>query len=503
MSKFQNRGEFGSFVKIFLIGLIFVLFFNFISAANIPQTFNIHGKLTNSVGVPITTSTSINFSVYNVYTGGTAIKTITKTVVPNAEGIYDVILDGINLGTNTQYYLGIKVGTDAEMTPRINLTSVPYAYYAQNVSVSGIKSDMNLNLSGYKIIGLANGSESGDAITWQQLQAAIVNLQSGGSISNINASQITTGTLANARLVGSGQLTVTAGTGLTGGGAIALGASKTISLNTTYTDSIYLNVAGDKMSGTLNMSNNQITGLANGTTATDAVTYSQLQAVNTSATASETDPKWTANWTSRTGSGNIVYATSPTLTTPNIGAATGTSLTTTGNINGSRIISTVASGTAPFVVNSNTVVTNLNADLWDGQQFASYLNQAVLNTSSPKFAGLNLTGNVIMNSNKITGLANGTDSTDAVTKAQLDAVNTSATASETDPKWTGNMTNVAFKNSANTFGAYNQTFDTNTLFIDSTNNKVGIGTTSPTSKLTVDGNLQINGEEMSRNLTQV
>jgi hypothetical protein len=52
------------------------------------------------------------------------------------------------------------------------------------------------------------------------------------------------------------------------------------------------------------------------------------------------------------------------------------------------ITSTQATGTAPFTVASTTVVTNLNADLWDGNHFASYLNQAVLTTSTPTFAGL-------------------------------------------------------------------------------------------------------------------
>ena len=37
---------------------------------------------------------------------------------------------------------------------------------------------------------------------------------------------------------------------------------------------------------------------------------------------------------------------------------------------------------------TTTVVTNLNADLWDGYQFADYLNQAVLTTSAPTFATL-------------------------------------------------------------------------------------------------------------------
>lgn len=64
-----------------------------------------------------------------------------------------------------------------------------------------------------------------------------------------------------------------------------------------------------------------------------------------------------------------------------------------------QITSTVATGTAPFVVASTTAVTNLNADLWDGQHFATYLNQAVLTSSSPTFAGLTTTAAILPNTN--------------------------------------------------------------------------------------------------------
>ncbi|MEO0228291.1 MAG: hypothetical protein ABIL70_09615 [candidate division WOR-3 bacterium] len=43
----------------------------------------------------------------------------------------------INLAFNVPYYLGIRVGTDEEMTPRIPLTSVGYAYRAQTVESIG------------------------------------------------------------------------------------------------------------------------------------------------------------------------------------------------------------------------------------------------------------------------------------------------------------------------------------------------------------------------------
>ena len=61
----------------------------------------------------------------------------------------------------------------------------------------------------------------------------------------------------------------------------------------------------------------------------------------------------------------------------------------------------------------------------------------------------------------------------------------------TKPTWgeVTNGTNVALVTAANTFGAFNQTFDSGTLVVDATGNKVGIGTGSviPSHNLTLYG----------------
>ena len=92
---------------------------------------------------------------------------------------------------------------------------------------------------------------------------------------------------------------------------------------------------------------------------------------------------------SQTGTGTkFVMDTSPTLVTPVIGAATGTSLSVSG-----QITSTVATGTAPLVVTSTTAVANLNIGG----------NAATVTTNA------NLTGDVISSGNATTvGKINGT-----------------------------------------------------------------------------------------------
>src|SRR3989344_2071401 len=51
--------------------------------------------------------------------------------------------------------------------------------------------------------------------------------------------------------------------------------------------------------------------------------------------------------------------------------------------------------------------------------------------------------------------------------------------------WNATNTSYFDLNKANTVGAFNQTFDTSTLFIDSVSDRVGIGTTNPVTKLQV------------------
>lgn len=97
-----------------------------------------------------------------------------------------------------------------------------------------------------------------------------------------------------------------------------------------------------------------------------------------------------ATWT------KLAQTVSPSFTTPALGVATGTSLNVTG-----QVISTQATGTAPFVVSSTTVVTNLNVDLIDGYHAAT---AATANTVAIRDANSSLTANVYIGSSvNVTG----------------------------------------------------------------------------------------------------
>ena len=87
------------------------------------------------------------------------------------------------------------------------------------------------------------------------------------------------------------------------------------------------------------------------------------------------------------GGGNIIVKASANLTTPNIGAATGTSLSTTGTITGGNL----AAGTGTISTSGNITGGNLNA--------------AGLSLSSNVVSALNVTGNITGNNiNGVSGV---------------------------------------------------------------------------------------------------
>jgi hypothetical protein len=115
-----------------------------ISLAAVPLKINFQGVLKDSAGNVINNpSLSIVFSIYSGATGGSAIWTETQSVSVEA-GLYNVQMGGVtaipadgSVFDGSTRYLGITVGTDTEMTPRLPMVSVPYAFLAQAAVTAG------------------------------------------------------------------------------------------------------------------------------------------------------------------------------------------------------------------------------------------------------------------------------------------------------------------------------------------------------------------------------
>lgn len=111
------------------------------AATGILNQINFQGKVVNkTVGTNITDgSYTFTFKLYSVSSGGTAIWTETKSVTVT-NGIFQTLLGdttalpgSVDFNTDN-LYLGVEFNSDGEMSPRVRMAAVPYAFNAKKVA---------------------------------------------------------------------------------------------------------------------------------------------------------------------------------------------------------------------------------------------------------------------------------------------------------------------------------------------------------------------------------
>lgn len=143
----KNEEEYFMYKMIMQNKFILALFIFFIFTSNsysdgIPKIINYQGKLTDTSGNLVPDGQyGIVFSIYDVSTGGTALWSETwnssTTPITIINGEFSVLLGTHNpipasfFNDHPNTYLGIKVGSDSEMTPRQKIASVGYAFKAE------------------------------------------------------------------------------------------------------------------------------------------------------------------------------------------------------------------------------------------------------------------------------------------------------------------------------------------------------------------------------------
>ena len=208
--------------------------------------------------------------------------------------------------------------------------------------------------------------------------------------------------------------------------AAALGNDASFSTTVTNSLATKLPLAGGTMSGAIAMGTNKITGLGDPTNAQDAATKNYIDTAVV-APANLTGPITSVgNATSvaaQTGTGStFVMQTSPTLTTPNIGVATATS------VNGTTIPSSktlVATDSTTYVVPSQTgnsgkyLTTDGTTSSWG--TVASYSAPTLGSTSIASGSTVSNVNDLTINSTTIPTSKTlvATDSTDTLTNKTL------------------------------------------------------------------------------------
>lgn len=113
-------------------------------------TIAYQGRLADSDGTPLTDTVNMAFRLYDAASGGTPLWEELWTgsnAVQVSDGLFNVMLGSLNsipqniIAENDQLFLGITVGTDDEMTPRVQLGSVPFAVQALTVPDGSVTVD--------------------------------------------------------------------------------------------------------------------------------------------------------------------------------------------------------------------------------------------------------------------------------------------------------------------------------------------------------------------------
>lgn len=109
--------------------------------AEVPQLLNYQGILRDGFGARLAGTQSMMFRLYRDSIGGIPLWEEPRTVTSDTAGLFNVLLGAATPIADSAFtgsaFLGISVGADVEMTPRVRLSTVPYSYRVNSVDGAG------------------------------------------------------------------------------------------------------------------------------------------------------------------------------------------------------------------------------------------------------------------------------------------------------------------------------------------------------------------------------
>ncbi len=173
-------------------------------AQTLPQHFSYQGILVDQHGIAYPDGTyNMTFRLYDASLGGSPLWEETIQV-QLSDGVFDALLGGqvpFGLPFDRQYWLGVQLGGEAEMEPRISLVAVPYSLNAMEAtqakgltpdatgavrSLNGLSGDLQLLGEGDVSIAVADnqitisaaydklpqGTQDGETLQWNAATGA-------------------------------------------------------------------------------------------------------------------------------------------------------------------------------------------------------------------------------------------------------------------------------------------------------------------------------------------
>ena len=426
----------------------------------VPRLVRFNGTLQDATGKALAGPVDVTFELFREQSGGEPLWWETQGVEVDAQGRYSVLLGATQPGglpmdlftAGEARWLGISVGKIEQ--PRVLLVSVPYAFKAGDADTLGgkpatayvasdqlkdqVQSEVKEQLAN-PTVGLrsleamvTNPGSTPQAITetgpstftCTTTGTCVTVTQNGtGGISFRAVSGSSTSTTAIFDNMGGGKILSARTTGYaekfsvdSGGNVWAGGSILANSFAATSGVAIY-GVATAASGGTFGVRGQSVStsgvGVFGFSTAPTGLTYGILgSALSTAGTglsgqatavtgntigirAVTQSPTSTAAIIDNLGGGKILSGRTTGYVEKFSVDASG-NVIAAGTMTGTRLISTIASGTAPLTVTSNTLVPNLNADLLDGVHASAFQPLGAYATLGPNsFAGdQSITGKV-------------------------------------------------------------------------------------------------------------
>ncbi len=121
-----------------IVSAFFLFLIGATTFSQTPGYMSYQGRLTDTFGAPLNGSYDMTFRLYSDSIGGVPLFAELQTGVPVTDGLFSVTIGKTNPLSNDLFtgpirFLGTQVGADPETTPRIRLTTAPYAFRTASV----------------------------------------------------------------------------------------------------------------------------------------------------------------------------------------------------------------------------------------------------------------------------------------------------------------------------------------------------------------------------------
>lgn len=186
--KLEQNSKGGSVKKAnFQVGFLVLVLLGH-SFAQVPRVIPYQGRLQDAFGAPINGTRNITFKLYTSEIDPAPIWTETHNNVQISNGLYNVMLGSItqfppSVNFSRQYWLGVTIGSDPELTPRYKLGASPYALNFADT----INADVNKKVIfskapyGFTVVDSFGTAISGLSLSNQSFDAGVYGFAGVGS----------------------------------------------------------------------------------------------------------------------------------------------------------------------------------------------------------------------------------------------------------------------------------------------------------------------------------